>query len=241
MNQAEQQPSCSYSAESSFAAILEQEETSQKQKIAAEDSISTSAVAQGRSAEYVSPSAIHPFPRVRLASKAPTKRRKKGSSKILTNTPVRNQIMQSAQEKKKQEESSEETATGKKNLFAQGRHDKTSSESECEVHLDDNSDDCFEDEDCIEGDFAIVKVNGKGRVKHFIACIDAIDDEDQSYEGVFLKETASKTGKDNPIFVVDEASFPKSDVILKLPASKFIGGSARRNGHLCFNINLPEL
>ena len=81
-------------------------------------------------------------------------------------------------------------------------------------------------------------------MKHFIACIGAIDDEDQSYEGVFLKETASKTGKDNPIFVVDEedeASFPKSDVILKLPASKFIGGSARRNGHLCFNINLPEL
>ena len=101
MNQAEQQPSCSYSAESSLAAILEQEETSQKQKIAAEDSISTFAVAQGRSAEYVSPSAIHPFPRVRVASKAPTKRRKKRSSKMLTYTPVRNQIMQSAQEKKK--------------------------------------------------------------------------------------------------------------------------------------------
>ena len=50
------------------------------------------------------------------------------------------------------------------------------------------------DEDCIEGDFAIVKVSGKGRVKHFIARIDAIDD-DQSYEDVFLKKIASKTAK----------------------------------------------
>ena len=94
VNQAKQQPSCSYSAESSLAAILEQEETSQEQEIAAENNSSTSAVAQGRSDEYVSPSAIHAFSRVRQVSKAPTRRRKKGSSKILTNTPVRNQIMQ---------------------------------------------------------------------------------------------------------------------------------------------------
>ena len=213
VNQAEQQPSCSYSAEPSLAAILEQEETSQEQEIAAEDSISNSAVAQGRSVEYVSASAIHPFPRVRQASKAPTRRRKKGFSKILTDTPVRNQIMWSAiEKKKKEEEPSEETATGKKIFFAQGRHDKTSSESECEVHLDNYSNDCIEDEDCIECDFPIVKIDGKGRVKHVTARTDAIDDADQSYEGEFLKKTASKTCKSNPIFVVDEedeASFPQ--------------------------------
>ena len=101
----------------------------------------------------------------------------------------------------------------------------------------DNDDDIF-DLEIIEGDFVIVRVQGKSRAVNYIARIDAIDDIE--YEGVFLKKVHGKN-QENQIFIIDEedeALFMKEDIVTKLPLPNFRGGSDRQKDQMSFGIDL---
>ena len=57
--------------------------------------------------------------------------------------------------------------------------------------------------DVIEGDFVITKIDGKKvRSILYIARVQAIDDD--GYEGVFLRKVPSHMNFDRPAFIVDE-------------------------------------
>ena len=188
----------------------------------------------GTFSAYMSPSGILSFqksgPRRRR-----TLKRKKGSTRILTDTPVRNEIAaaSSARAKKKSEPGCFYT---KRNLFKKPRelvHDDTSSsESESLNHLNEDSDSVDEDEadqEIIEGDFVVVKVHGKSSVRHYIARVDAFDGDE--FEGVFLRRVLSLNdfyfGATFIIDEDDEALWLCQDIAKKLPNPKFIGTSRR--------------
>ena len=104
------------------------------------------------------------------------------------------------------------------------------------VPLDDGTDSDV-DNDLMEGDFVIVQVFGAKQSKFFIAKVDLINDDD--YEGVFLKRLPKKLNGYS-IFVPDEsdeASFAKNDVAFKLPMSKQVGGTKRRECQLIFHFD----
>ena len=157
----------------------------------------------------------------------------------MTNTPVRSEIAEANELKAKKTGSATKEPPAKKALFDIAEN--TSSESEGEVELDDNSEAPSEDEECIERDFVVVKVCGKYRFKHFIARIDIVDGDD--YEGVFLKRIASRTGIESSIFVPDpddEAAFGKEDVVWKLLQPRSVGGLARTSCQLLFKTDLSQ-
>ena len=114
---------------------------------------------------YVCPSVVYPLPKAepRIIN---SKGRKKGSSKILTNTPVRNDIAQASETKSKQKPKATKPPPSKKSLF---NPIESELESDDEVLLDDTSEDDLDEEcnNCIEGDFVVVKVTGKASVKNF--------------------------------------------------------------------------
>jgi hypothetical protein len=95
-----------------------------------------------------------------------------------------------------------------------------------------------------QGDYVMTKVDGRGRELLFLARVDVIDDDDGSYEGVFLKRVNSKLHFTNSgSFIVDEndgGSWVKEDLLLKLPTPKFLKGSARKSNQLVFDIDLHQ-
>ena len=166
---------------------------------------------------------------------------------ILTNTPTRNEI--ALLKKKKPASKIKKTLfKEKKNTSKVAKKTKTtpsssSSSDTTDVPCDDSSDDeLYDAEEIIEGDFVIVKICGKSRVVYYIARVDVVDGDE--YEGIFLQRMSGKVATDAiQIFIQnteDTASFPKSDIVRKLPQPKIIGGSARRSAQLSFKCNLSE-
>ena len=74
-----------------------------------------------------------------------------------------------------------------------------------------------ENNDIIEGDFVIKKIDGKKvRSILYIVRVEAIDDD--GYEGVFLRKVPSHMNFDRPTFIVDETdcgTFSKEDIVKK--------------------------
>jgi hypothetical protein len=193
---------------------------------------------------YVSPVDVLPLPKAGQR-KNTRKGRKKGSTKILTDTPVRNEIAATTKEKKS-------TITkARKTLFKQTKKQvkkpepiSSDSSSESEVQLEDETDDEISvDTDIMEGDFVVVRIAGKSRIVNYIARVDVIDNDTEEYEGVFLKKVPNRAISGDIIFIPnpdDSASFPKKDILSKLPQPKSIGGSARRSCQLMFKCDLSK-
>lgn len=200
---------------------------------------------------YIPPSAVLPIPKSN-AERKKTKGRKKGRTRILTDTPVRQEISEAEKSKRKptkeaNNQKSSGTITARKTLFKQGASagntssESSNSDSDSDVVYDDESD--HEDEnsldEIVEGDFVVVKYEGKSRMVHYIARVDVIDGNE--FEGIFLKKVASKMSSRDWVFIPnsnDEASFPKEDVVCKLPQPKPVGGSTRRSSQLVFQCDL---
>ena len=76
----------------------------------------------------------------------------------------------------------------KQKLKKQKRQESPDSESEVELVLE--SDTCTDE--VIEGDFVVVKVEGKSREVRYIAQVDTIDGDE--FEGTFLKKVPQIVG-----------------------------------------------
>ncbi|XP_041377445.1 uncharacterized protein LOC121389863 [Gigantopelta aegis] len=207
-------------------------------------SLGTPASQPGPSNTYVSPADIVPLPKAG-PRKVTNRGRKRGDTKILTNTPVRNSIAEAlaASQTNKRKAKQPVKPKARKKLFkSKAKKCQTPSTSSEESGSDDvkfteSGDSDVDDLDCeiIEGDFAVVKFeSAKSRIVHYIARIDVIDGN--VCEGVFLKREFSRQ-QTTPTFCInnnDNASFPKNDIIKKLPAPKQLGGTARRAGKFSF-------
>ena len=198
---------------------------------------------------YVSPQDVLPLP------KAPPRKnsnRRRGKTRIYTDTPVREEIEK--RELEKNAKKSNATNKAKRALF--GKRKKapapiaSSSSEEDDIEYDDESDSVSLSEETIEpslGDYVIVLVAGKSRALKYIARIDDYDDCDGEFEGVFLHKVNSKIipGQKNQglTFIVNEgdaASFAPDDIVLKLPNPVAVGGSARTSNQLRFDFDFSK-
>jgi len=138
----------------------------------------------------VSPSDVHPFPK---ASRKNTKGgRKKGSTKVLTDTPVRQELAAISEGRKRKV--NEGTRKPKKCLFKskkacppRSKSPSSSEDGDTEVEYDDESD-IEDDTPIIEGDFVVVKCAGKSRFVHYIARVDVISGPNLILKGYFYTE-----------------------------------------------------
>ena len=97
-----------------------------------------------------------------------------------------------------------------------------------------------------EGDYVIVLVTGRSRALKYFARIDDVNDEE--YEGVFLTKVNSiiipRENADTPTFVINEddgASFAPKNIILKLPVTIVVGGTARTSNQLRFDFDFKKI
>lgn len=199
---------------------------------------------------YISPCVIQPFPKAALR-KVRRGGHKKGSSKILTDSPERQKLIALSENRKR----SLLTKT-KQCLFNAGRKKSCPprSKTPCSSDTDDSDfefDDVSSDSDgdidldspIIEGDFVVVKCAGKSRTVNYIARVDTLNGEDFEFEGVFLQKVAGKVGTDKPVFVPnpkDEAGFNAEDVVYKLPQPNSVGSSVRCSSQLVFSCDLSQ-
>ena len=160
--------------------------------------------------------------------------RKRASSRVLTSTPVRDEIVVN---KTNRQTKIEKTKKARKSLFC-----KVSSDSESEVELMLESDTCTEgsDDEVIEGDFVVVKVEGKSREVRYIAQVDTIDGD--VFAGTFLKKVPQIVGH-VPVFIInktDIAAFQRNDVIAKLPEPVKNTGSTKKCNQLVFPVDITH-
>lgn len=211
----------------------------------------------------MSPSDILPLPKAG-PRKATATSRKKGSTTIFTDTLVRDEISAAhtiRQQKKRKTDTN--PARVKKTLFSQkktqsksvrpAKKQSPSSSSESDVGLDmelmddsDSASDADPLQDIMEGDYIIVKIHAKARVCDYMARVDVIHGDDM--EGIFLRRVGSglapgRRPVDQLTFVLhpeDGASFPRNDIMKKLPTPTFLGTTSRCSNQLKFRCNLDK-
>lgn len=199
---------------------------------------------------YVSPAMIHPVPKAQPRKKR-AGGRKKGSTKILTDTPVRNMIASESQVRaeKKVKKACMPKKTYKKKLFTKAVRGKSDSESDAdpdECLLASESE--YSDDDMtevMEGDFLVVKVDGKKSSSNYLIRIDVVDVAGLKdvHEGFFLKKMSGDIDADTAIFAADEEDcgrIQKGDILAKLMVPEVKGGSARCCALLVFKCKLSR-
>ena len=199
---------------------------------------------------YVSPSDIHPLLKAPRRAKS-TRGRKKATTRILTNTPVRDEIASKYLKpvSNQSNKNNSQDVIAKRSLFQskklqqkvtkQSRVEESSSDdSESDMEIEYESEDTEpEDLGFIEGDFVIVRVEGKKRVVHYVARIDVVDEELNEYEGVFLQKDSANTFLIN---ANDQATFEYKDIVKKLPKPKSVGGTSRLACKLSFGHDMSK-
>ena len=184
----------------------------------------TSAQAAAISSGYLSPSNIYPIPKAKKKNMKPKSNRKKGRSRVLTDSRVRQELFESFQTRKRK--------IPKKTITARP--------VEINFSDDDNSEDNSNEVQVNEGDYAVIRCQGKSRFLKYIARIDNVA-EDGMCEGVFLQKLIGKVG-DTPTFVPDPtdfAAFTRQDIVRRLPQPRKVGSSLRQ--HLLFDLPSDDL
>ena len=144
---------------------------------------------------FVSPQEVLPLPK---AASRTNSNRRRGKTKIYTDTPVRDEIAKRQAQKRAQKSAEEKNA--KRRLFCKRKKaslvisSSSSDEENTELTYNDNSDGNLDKRIEIKlGDYVVVLVAGKSRSLKYIARIDDYDEDDCEYEGVFLQKVNRKT------------------------------------------------
>lgn len=140
-----------------------------------------------------------------------------------------------------------------KNLFGKKQKSRqtasnATSDDDSDVYetMDSLANDCgddISDDELMGGDFVVVNIHGmKGTTQRYVTRVDVIDGDE--IEGIFMKRirghkpTESKQG-----FILDhsdEASFDKKDIVVTLPAHKFVSGRLRKSNQFVFPCDLER-
>ena len=192
----------------------------------------------------VSPAEIIPLPKMQRSSPKARKNRTRVKTRILTNTPEK------TADERKSKQNSKKTQQKRCNKRKKVQTIVSSSdESDAPVPLADSSDDDFNEQNCIQdptspiliGDFVVVKFMGKTGSRYCIGLIENIDEDD--VEARFLHKIPANKNCEKATFAFkekDERSFPRLDVIAKLPQPIKLGGTARREHHYIFPCSLKD-
>lgn len=202
-----------------------------------------------RSPVIVTPEAVRPHPKAQ-ARKMSNRGRRKGKSRILTDTPERLAI-----EAVKEKHLKRKTPCTNKHL-PKIAHKKClfhedSSESDDNIEISseesdiDLSDECrelddqqqFEKDDLEKGNFILVKISSKKTVKYFVAEICEISNYPVFQIQYLKKQTLSNkfTREDEKLYDIDI-----EDIVAKLPNPVTTSGSARQLECLSFGVDFSS-
>ncbi|XP_026019298.1 uncharacterized protein LOC113019676 [Astatotilapia calliptera] len=204
-------------------------------------------------ARYVSPTDILPLPKSQQPRKQTNRKRVK--TRILTDTPEKQAIERAHEEKTNKLKGKKEIIHKKQGMWKRKQTqtkiavESSSEESDVPIPFEDTSEyESSSDErsepdvsDLVVGDFVIVRFASKSRSHHYIGLVDSFADNEVSAR--FLRRIRGITSSKKPTFVFkenDEASFPRKDVLKKLPQPQQAGGTARREQQFIFPCNLDH-
>lgn len=89
------------------------------------------------------------------------------------------------------------------------------------------------------GDYVLVQFAGKSKIHYYVGVIENTDGDE--LEGSFMRKGKTDPFLGKPMFFFkfkDECSFPKEDVVRKLPKPTTVGGTARKAKHFVFPCSL---
>ncbi|KAK2710598.1 hypothetical protein QYM36_011951 [Artemia franciscana] len=209
--------------------------------------------AEIRYSSALTPEDVRPYPKALLRKQSNRGGRKKGASRVLTDTPEKDKIEAAMMAKKaKQDEKDAKARLVKKNMKkptsqtkskGQKRKQQTSlcdqstdEESVVSVHLDDDTDDSLHigDDELTEPlalgtlsirDYVLVEFEGKNSSLHYVGFVKEKDNSE-----VFVSFLRRKDSDSSKFFfpqVVDESYVNLADVKMKLPIPSRSGGTAR--------------
>lgn len=192
---------------------------------------------------YVSPTEILPLPKIQQPRKQTN--RKRVRTKIPTDTLEKQAIEQGKLKRKQTKQTNCSICSTNKPITAYS----SSKESNVPIPFDDTSEpESSNDErsesdisDLLVGDFVIVNFASKDRSYLYIGLVESLEGNEVSAR--FLRRIPRSTGREKPTFAFkekDEASFPLSDVLTKLPQPQKAGGTARREQQFIFPCNLDD-
>lgn len=204
-------------------------------------------------ARYVSPTDILPLPKSQQPRKQTNRKRVK--TRILTDTPEKQAIERAHEERTNKLKGKKEIIHKKQGMWKRKQTqtkiavESSSEESDVPIPFEDTSEyESSSDErsepdvsDLVVGDFVIVRFASKSRSHHYIGLVDSFADNEVSAR--FLRRIRGITSSKKPTFVFkenDEASFPRKDVLKKLPQPQQAGGTARREQQFIFPCNLDH-
>ncbi|XP_031332515.1 uncharacterized protein LOC116162896 [Photinus pyralis] len=201
--------------------------------------------------QVLTPEHIMPYPKA--APRKVKQCRKRGKTRILTDTPEKEEIEELQKNKKckqKIEQTKKRLGNGSSILPNNRKKetviDDTDSSSESSMpDLHDSSGDedlNFEKEDDFDfdidsvtvGDFVLCKFLGKKQIVHYAARVNTLASKEMEVSFLRRKGTSSKF-----VFPTEEDSstIPKSDIVLKLPSPQCFGGTQRTSSIFSFEIN----
>jgi len=211
--------------------------------------------AEIRYSNALTPEDVRPYPKALLRKQSNRGGRKKGASRVLTDTPEKDKIEAAMMAKKAKQDEKDAKAKArllKKNMKkptsqtkskGQKRKQQTSlcdqstdEESVVSVHLDDDTDDSLHigDDELTEplalgtlsiGDYVLVEFEGKNSSLHYVGFVKEKDNSE-----VFVSFLRRKDSDSSKFFfpqVVDESYVNLADVKMKLPIPSRSGGTAR--------------
>ncbi|KAI4455509.1 hypothetical protein MML48_9g00000486 [Holotrichia oblita] len=207
--------------------------------------------------EYVTPDRLRPLPKI-----AAPKSKKGGKSRIYTDTPEKDRLMELERNRNMKKAAAERKQAAKKIKKRAGFYSSDSAESErlsiadtddsigplheAQSDFDDIDDDYSQtdqfklcDQDTIKRrDFVLVKFKCKTGDKFYIGCIIEDNPEQGNYTAEFLRRKSS-TSFCKPI-VPDIAIILRDDIELKMPAPIHPPGTSRSSTMYNFNIDLSR-
>ncbi|KAK2717059.1 hypothetical protein QYM36_007264 [Artemia franciscana] len=183
---------------------------------------------------------VRPYPKALLRKQSNRGGRKKGASRVLTDTPEKDKIEAAMMAKKAKQDEKDAKAKArllKKNMKKPTSQTKSKGQKRSsKLHLDDDTDDSLHigDDELTEplalgtlsiGDYVLVEFEGKNSSLHYVGFVKEKDNSE-----VFVSFLRRKDSDSSKFFfpqVVDESYVNLADVKMKLPIPSRSGGTAR--------------
>lgn len=203
--------------------------------------------------DIVSPEVVRPFPKA-PPRKQIARTRTKGKTRVLTDTPIKNEI----EEQKLCKNIRPITQSKIKNIKRKILVDTSSSSSEEDLQVvleDSSSDEEFlanlrkdpdaeetnqpvEEKEITKGDYVLVKLTGKKSVGYFVAeIVDVLED---GYNVLYYKRILGTTALRNFVPSTETSFVHCEDVIMLLPRPTKVGTSNRQAGQISFNVEFSN-
>jgi hypothetical protein len=196
----------------------------------------------------LSPADIRPYPKAEPRKLVLSKKGRKGRTKILTDTPEKEEIERQTNKRKQKKMQKTKTKPQKKRKFQ--IHESTDEETSISVHdtSDDSIDNVHENIQEIDwkkdkpniglNDFVLVKFLTKKSIVYYVGRVESKEDYMESFKILFMR----KNEKGNFIFPqeTDCSIIDQDDIIAKLHPPKMVGGTSRAQAYFSFDLEFSK-